>query len=442
MNDEDTIFKFEDNEIIIPSIVWEELNNKKDNSNPSLGYLSRRVLRLLTELADVRPLREGIRLKELPEKSEYYSKAKDLNTLIRVDYKLENDEVDKSFLYRKNDYKIISCAKNNPGSILVTSDIALLGIAKDFVNAEEYKADNVKEKVIYKGYRIETVQPDVVDDLYTNKEMEDIWELYPNEFIILIDVENDNHKGIGIKKKEKIKLVNFDKELNFSRMKVRPANLEQKMLLYLLQDPEILCVTVTGISGKGKTLISCDYAFSEVEKGKYSKLLYTKSIIPTDEDEYMGFNKGSEDEKFSSHIKALFTAIEFLYKDEIYNTSNKKTLTEKVEELISQDNLGTLPLANIRGMNIYKKIVMLDEAQNTKKHIIKSLITRLTDESKIIVLGDIEQIDDPKLNMYNNGLSHLIDKGKTENFIGHIMLDIDKGNSKRGKLSTFGAKKL
>ena len=442
MNDEDTIFKFEDNEIIIPSIVWEELNNKKDNSNLSLGYLSRRVLRLLTELADVRPLREGIRLKELPEKSEYYSKAKDLNTLIRVDYKLENDEVDKSFLYRKNDYKIISCAKNNPGSILVTSDIALLGIAKDFVSAEEYKADNIKEKVIYKGYRIETVQPDIINDLYTNKEMEDVWGLYPNEFIILIDVENDNHKGIGIKKKEKIKLVNFDKELNFSRMKVRPANLEQKMLLYLLQDPEILCVTVTGISGKGKTLISCDYAFSEVEKGKYSKLLYTKSIIPTDEDEYMGFNKGSEDEKFSSHIKALFTAIEFLYKDEIYNTSNKKTLTEKVEELISQDNLGTLPLANIRGMNIYKKIVMLDEAQNTKKHIVKSLITRLTDESKIIVLGDIEQIDDPKLNMYNNGLSHLIDKGKTENFIGHIMLDIDKGNSKRGKLSTFGAKKL
>lgn len=85
---------------------------------------------------------------------------------------------------------------------------------------------------------------------------------------------------------------------------------------------------------------------------------------------------------------------------------------------------------------------MLDEAQNTKKHIIKSLITRLTDESKIIVMGDIEQIDDPKLNMYNNGLSHLIEKGKSESFIGHIMLDIDKGNSKRGKLSTFGAKKL
>ena len=72
----------------------------------------------------------------------------------------------------------------------------------------------------------------------------------------------------------------------------------------------------------------------------------------------------------------------------------------------------------------------------------KALITRLTDESKAIIAGDIEQIDDPRLNMYNNGLSYLIEKGKEEYFIGHITLNLDKKGSKRGKLATFGALKL
>ena len=93
-------------------------------------------------------------------------------------------------------------------------------------------------------------------------------------------------------------------------------------------------------------------------------------------------------------------------------------------------------------MNIFKKIVMLDEAQNTKKHMMKSLVTRLTDESKLIVTGDVEQIDDPSLNFFNNGLAHLIENGKEEPFIAHITLDIDKKDSKRGKLATFGARKL
>lgn len=440
LNDENALFKFEDNEIIIPSIVWEELNNKKDLNNQIEGYLPRLWTRLLKDLAKIRPLREGVKLSELPSTSKFYEKTKNLNTLIRIDYRIHNEEIDNSFFFKKNDYKIIACAKNND-SILVTADGGILAIGPDFVETEEYRADDIESKEIYKGYKFVDVIPNVITNLYKDKFINDEWDLYSNQFIVFKDVENESHKAIGIKKKNGIKLVDFDKDLAFNRMKTKPANLEQKMLLYLLQDPEILCVTITGISGKGKTLLSCDYAFSEIEKGNYSEFLYTKSIIPTDEDEYMGYNKGSEEEKFSAHIKALYTAIEFLFKKEIIE-KKELTLNDKIQELIDKEKLGTLPLANIRGMNIYKKIVMLDEAQNTKKHVMKSLVSRLTDESKLIVTGDIEQIDDPKLNYYNNGLSHLIEQGKDEDFIAHITLDIDKGATKRGKLSTFGAKKL
>lgn len=442
MNDEEALFKFGENEVIIPSIVWEELNDKKDSLDPTSSYLPRRFLRMLKDLSDVRPLREGVKVCEIPETSIFYEQAKDIKTLVRIDYNIDNEKVDNSFVRKKNDYKIIGCAANNK-AILVSSDIGMLGIAQDFVKAEEYKAGDIKDKKIYKGYRFVEENPEVIDLLYSKKEtLLDKWGLYPNEFIIITDNTNPEHKGIGIKKKGIIKPVNFDKELNFSKMKTKPVNLEQKMFLYLLQDPDILCVTVTGISGKGKTLLSCDYALSQVERGNFNEFLYTKSITPTDDDEYMGYNKGSEEEKFSSHIKALYTTLEYLFKEELVGPNKKMTLAEKIEELSTKETLGTLPLAGIRGMNIFQKIVLLDEAQNTKKHTMKALVSRLTDESKLIVSGDIEQIDDPKLNKYNNGLSHLIEQGKEEDFVAHITFDIDKGDSKRGRLSTFGAKKL
>ena len=116
-------------------------------------------------------------------------------------------------------------------------------------------------------------------------------------------------------------------------------------------------------------------------------------------------------------------------------------MEEKLDELIQSDFIRLYPLANIRGMSIDEKVVMLDEAQNTTRHMMKSLVTRMTDKSKLIVTGDVEQIDDKNLNMYNNGLSHLIEEGKHEPFIGHISMSIDK-RSKRGNLASFGSNKL
>lgn len=440
MNDESAIFKFGDNKIIIPSIVWEELNDKKDSLDPNKSYLPRRVLRLLTDLSMVRPLKKGVKLSEIPKDSKFYNDCKNLETEIFIDYNISNERIDHSFLLKKHDYSIIACAANND-AVLVTSDYPLLGISKDFVLSEEYRADNVKTKDLFKGYTFETVSEEFILDFYSKQEIEDTFNLYPNEFIVFVNEGFEAHQAIGIKKRGKIKLINFDKDLKYCKMKIKPNNLEQKMFLYLLQDDDIKCVSVTGVSGKGKTLISCDYALSMVEKGVYSQFLYTKSIIPVDEDEYMGFNSGSENEKFNCHIRALFTAIECLFKKEIFEQKTH-TLEGKVKELIADYKIGTLPLANIRGMNVFKKIVMLDEAQNTKKHVMKSLVSRLTDDSKIIISGDIEQIDDPKLSMYNNGLSHLIEQGKEEEFIAHIQLDISKGDNQRGKLSTFAAKRL
>jgi PhoH-like ATPase len=419
--DIDSLYKFEDNEIIIPSVVHEEINNIKDE-NSERGYYARKVAELLDKLSQQAPLRQGVKLGD---------------TIIRTSYEVENAEIRKSLIMDKNDYKIIACAKNH-NAILITRDKMMRVIARDFVEVEEYEADMIRTE-IYKGYRRVIVPEKKITQLF-EKKLENEFGLYPNEFIIMENECNPQHVAVGICKKNRIIPVDFEK-MNFKGLKLRPLNLEQKMFMYLLLDKEITCVTATGVSGKGKSLLAIDYALSTIQQRLYNKFLYTKSVIPVDPREELGFYKGSVEEKLRPHLQPLYNSIEFLFKDEIYGEKNRISVEQKVEQLISQDVLLFYPLANIRGMSIFDKVIMLDEAQNTTKHTIKSLVTRVTDTSKLIVTGDVEQIDDKNLNPYNNGLVHLIEAGKEEEFIGHITMDIDE-KSKRGRLAEFGAKKL
>jgi len=435
--DYEALFKFEENEVIIPSIVLEEINKFKEESSER-GYSARRVLETLEELSKIRPLIEGIKLSEVDSDSPLYPHAKGLKTIIRSDYEIYNKKINEDLKMSENDYNIIACALNNDAT-LVSRDRGMRVIGSDFVKVGDYKADMIKTKEIYKGYRKVSVNEDVITSLYENKLM-DSFDLYPNEFVILINNCNPNHVGIGIKKGDKIVPCDF-KNMNCRGRKVNPVNLEQKMLLYLLLDEDIKCVTVTGISGKGKSLLSIDYALASVNNYYYGEFLYTKSVISVDKREDLGFYKGGLDEKLKPHLQPLYSSIEFLYKDRLNKGKERQTLDSLVKELIDNDILSFYPLANIRGMSVYNKIVMLDEAQNTTNHMIKSLVTRISDNSKLIIAGDIEQIDDRNLNKYNNGLVHLIEAGKEEDFIGHICMDIDNG-SRRGQLAEFGSKKL
>ena len=422
--DVDSLYKFEDNEVIIPSIVYEEINTLKEEQSER-GYYARKVADIFDHLSSLNPLRKGVKLGE---------------TLIRTSYELENGEIEKSLVMKKNDYKILSCAKNHE-AILVTRDKMFRVIARDFVSVEDYHADKLNVKELYKGYRQVTVPGRQIEELFSHR-LENEYGLYPNEFIIMTNEENPQHVGVGICKNNRLVPCDFDRMYTSGlKLKVKPMNLEQKMFLYLLLDKDITGVTATGISGKGKSLQAIDYGLANVSGGLYNQFLYTKSTIAVDSREELGFYKGSMEDKLKPHLQPLYSSLEFLYKEELYRGNQRMSVDAKVEELMEQDLLRLYPLANIRGMSIFDKVVMLDEGQNTTRHMMKSLVTRVTDTSKLIVTGDIEQIDDRNLNMYNNGLSHLIEEGKTEPFIAHISMSIDK-KSKRGLLASFGSNKL
>ena len=145
--DYEALFKFEENEVIIPSIVLEEINKFKEESSER-GYSARRVLETLEELSKIRPLIEGIKLSEVDSDSPLYPHAKGLKTIIRSDYEIYNKKINEDLKMSENDYNIIACALNNDAA-LVSRERGMRVIGSDFVKVGDYKADMIKTKEIY-----------------------------------------------------------------------------------------------------------------------------------------------------------------------------------------------------------------------------------------------------------------------------------------------------
>ena len=422
--DVDALFKFDDNMVIIPSVVLEEINRLK-GEHSERGYYARQVASVLEMLSLKGPLKDGVQVG---------------NTIIKTSYELHNESIRDCLVYDEIDYRIICCAKNND-AILVSRDRMMRVIARDFVEVQEYQADQLRVDEFYKGYEKLYVHESVIDKLYS-KRLSNDFGLYPNQFVIFINESYPDHVGIGIAKGDYIKPCHFDSmNVNGLRLRTKPANLEQKMLMYLLHDPDVLCVSLKGPSGKGKSLLPIDLALASVYANFYNQLLYTKSVVAVDHNEELGFYKGDPLEKLIPHIQPLLSSIEFLYEDELFRSDKRKSAEDKVRELIEKGLLNVFPLANIRGKSINDHFTILDEAQNTTQHMMKTMITRMTDNSKMIVIGDDEQIDNRNLNRRNTGLNHLIEAGKEEDYIAHLTLDLVE-SSRRGKLATFGSKKL
>ncbi|MEK3955983.1 PhoH family protein [Psychrobacillus sp. FSL K6-1464] len=423
--DFECLSQFGENTVILPAILIEEINKLKDEHSDR-GYAASQFTKILENLSKSGSLEEGVQ----------YGK-----TLVKVSNHQNIERLKSWFSYNENDYKIISCAMHHEGT-LVSRDRMLRVMASMFVTAEDYHADIIKTKELYKGYRYIAVPEPMIGHLFTSG-LANAYELYPNEFAILVNESNPAHTAIGVMKGNRI--LPLDRMLQALlkesglKLRIEPLNLEQKMYLYLLLDPDILAVSAMGPSGKGKTLQAVDVGLASVEGGKKHQLLYTKSIIPTDKKEDLGFFPGDMNEKIANHIKPLYNSIEHLYKKEL--RSKGLMLADKILSMREKEIIDALPLALLRGTSIDERFIILDEGQNTSNRMMKTFLTRPTDASKSIVMGDIEQIDDPHLTKHNNGLSNMIERGKTEDYIGHITMDISP-DSRRGKVATFGSTKM
>lgn len=404
------LYAFGDNDVVIPSVVLEELDSKKKLMD-ELGKNARYVSRQLDELRKLGKLHLGV---ELPN-----------GGTLKIVIHDSNSVVFNSFLDDKNDNAIIAVAKtlteNNPDTevIMVSKDV-LVRVKSDIlsVEAEDYQFDKVgsSEDDLYKGYIEIFVENELIDKFYKDKciELDEKFsDLYENQFVILRSSDIENKRALTRKIGNKlVALFNYLKDAEVFGL--RHKNIEQQMALELLLDDNVKLVTLTGIAGTGKTLLALAAGLQKkIEEGLYSRVLIARPIVVMGKD--IGYLPGSVDDKLSVWMQPIYDNLEFLF-----NSEDQSDLANTLQG--HEDIIKIQALSYVRGRSIPKQFFIVDEAQNLTKHEAKTICTRIGEGSKIVLCGDPEQIDNPYLDMYSNGLSYVTDTMKDLSIVGHVTL--------------------
>lgn len=424
LHNANAIYEFGNSNVVIPFIVLEEIDKFKSRLD-NTGFNARTFIKILDELRKKGSIITGARI----------FKGKGLLTVKDVD---SNFKTNLSLAVPDN--KIIAVAlieqfNNQDKKIIVVSNDINIRIKCDAVGvgSQNYSESKIitKRNQLYSGFTTHLVDDQVIERFYAGEgiilDKEEI-NLYPNQFVMLIS--NSNEKKTGLARfvnpiTPLKKVIDYKKGL----WGVVPRNKEQTFLMNLLMDPSIQIVTSTGGAGTGKTLISIAASLEQVigEKPLYQKLVVSRPMIPVGGKD-IGFLPGSKEEKMMPWLASISDNLEFLL-------GNDKNM---FDEYIEKGIIELEALSFIRGRSISNAIIIFDECQNLNAHEIRTIVTRVGENTKIILTGDIGQIDNVYINEFNNGLSHAIEKLKGESIYGHITLT--KGE--RSKVATIGAKLL
>lgn len=399
--------QFEDNTVIIPSVVLEELDNKKKLMD-SLGFNARAFGREVDELRKVGSLSEGVDLEN--------------GGHLRVYLKGVVDLAAKDWVNPINDDYIVATAlavkQENPEvPVVLVSKDALVRIKADAVGlgAEDYLSDKVisPNEEGYKGYTVEEVEPSFIPYFnragFANLEVK---EAQPNEYVVL---KNGSQEVAARVEGKQIKsLYNYTGDSVFG---IRAKNTGQAIALDLLLDRDIPLVTLIGKAGTGKTLLALAAGLEGVLEGEraYDKILVARPVIPMGKD--IGFLPGEMEDKLRPWIQPVYDNLEYIF--------NCKERKEPIEKILNglQGELEVQALTYVRGRSIPDQFIIIDEAQNLTKHEVKTILTRAGEGSKVVLMGDPEQIDHPYLDQYNNGLTHVVERMKHLGITGHVTLE-------------------
>jgi PhoH-like ATPase len=194
---------------------------------------------------------------------------------------------------------------------------------------------------------------------------------------------------------------------------IHPRNVQQTMAIELLLRKDIPLVTMIGKAGTGKTLLALAAGLMQTEDlREYKKLLVARPIVPVGKD--LGFLPGEKQEKLRPWMQPIYDNLEFLF--------NTKKPGELDAILAGMGSIEVEALTYIRGRSLPDQFIIIDEAQNLTKHEVKTILTRVGENSKIVLMGDPEQIDHPYLDAYNNGLTYVLEKFKDQIVSGHVKL--------------------
>ncbi|MFP2925143.1 PhoH family protein [Pyxidicoccus sp. 3LG] len=411
LHDPRSIYGFKDNNVIIPIYVIEEIDQfKRDLSE--LGRNARLVARYLDSFRAEGSLKEGV---PLPH-----------GGMLRVNFtdrELPLSMADSNLMDNRILAVAIDLMEKEPETqaVFITKDTNLR-IRADALGliAEDYDAERVEITELYTGFTERLAPRELVDQMYkqgAEVELPDADSLAPNQLVLLKDETNPSHTAMGRFHGTKSRLVPLLRSIKEGTWGVRPRNMEQTFCLDLLLNDDIKLVTIVGKAGTGKTLLAIAAGLQKVtEEGLYQKLLVSRPIFPLGRD--IGYLPGSVEEKLNPWMQPIFDNVEFLMN---LSRADKKA-GRGYHELLDLGLMEIEPLTYIRGRSLPNQFIIVDEAQNLTPHEVKTIITRVGDNTKIILTGDPFQIDNPYVDSTNNGLVHVVNRFKNEKIAAHITM--------------------
>ena len=429
LHDYQSVKQFQDNDVVIPIAVIEELDKFK-KGDETINFNSRAFMREINTLVETHKM--GPRGVPLGGKKGY----------IKIEPNHPFSEEWKE-LFRDDipDHRILSTAMwvrdNNPDRFvaLVTKDINLRLKAKAAgMEAQDYLTDRMDNEVM------DSLEREVIEMEASSEALQRLCYGQDNS-IPWLEVSNKqptpnqlykfNYGGVTVcarydAKSEMIVLVRTQQAYG-----IRPRNDEQKFAMEACLNPEIPLVSLTGGAGTGKTLIALASALEQADE--YDQIILTRPTVVLGGQD-IGFLPGDQKSKMSPYVQPLMDNLEVIR--HCFKPGSKQF--QRLEFMLKEEKLLISPLAYIRGRSLGKVYFIVDEAQNLTPHEMKTIITRAGEGTKMVFTGDIFQIDQPYLDQWSNGLTHLGEKMAGQRVFEHVFLK--KGE--RSELSDLAAKLL
>jgi PhoH-like ATPase len=411
LHDYKCIYNFEENDVIIPIVVLEELDKFK-RGNDLINFHAREFTRELDKLSGDMLLTANIPLGE------------NLGNLHIETGKDFSEKVNQSFPERTADHRILAIAdyvynstKEN-AVVLITKDINLRMKAKSLgITAQDYQNDKVTNiDDLYKGIKVlEGVNHELINKLYelpegiNSAEFKLDSDLTGHQFFIM---KNDGASALAHFNPVNRMLTRVIKQNTYG---IDPRNAEQTFALDALMNPDIQLVSLTGKAGTGKTLLALAAALHQHKR--YKQIFLARPIVPLANRD-LGFLPGDIKEKMDPYVQPLYDNLTVIR----HKFSHQSPEFLRINDMMKDEKLVITPLAYIRGRSLSSIFFIVDEAQNLTPHEIKTIITRAGEGTKMVFTGDIEQIDSPYLDTASNGLSYLSDKMKGQDIFAHVNL--------------------
>ncbi len=445
-NTQNLVYLHEKNhELYISDIILEELDRKKDSQSES-GFFAREFFRCIVNILDTdtytkspNDMQREMNIKPLA--GDYISriefKSGEISVPIWVITRIKYKAMFVDYGY--NDARIREIAKDYK-LILLTNDVAL---------RVRSLTENIESHSLKRG---QVLNPKNINFIYKTKLLRDLsdkktfeeskafqalsqWHLVEIEEIDYTDSECylTGKKLFGVKYNNQLEILALDSIIKEHKPYILPLNIEQKLAYVMLTYPHNQLSIITGSTGSGKTLIALQAGISLQKLGLVDGIIYMRNTITAnDKEAELGFRKGDEIQKLHYFMYPLFSSINFIIESLKENSLAKRIeyrgesksidKEESTQYFLQKHKIEILDIAHARGISLHNKFIIFDEVQNASDATIKLIGTRLGEKSRIVFLGDYNQIDHPYLSKFRNGALSLLSRAKEDDFLFGLQL--------------------